>query len=416
MIAAGPVAYLRKSVTRDPSREISREMQEASCRRMAAAYGDADRLQLYVDWGMSGGKAKRPEYLRLKAAIAAGSVTTLYSYSMSRLGRNARELLDLFETCKARGVRVMCEAEGTIGADSAMGKFVLIIMVGVAELEREQAIERSASALAARVARGDVLGQARYGKVHVKVGGVITVAPDPKRSAQPVVDAYLEGGSVLGAVRILNAAGLPSPRGCQWTTSTVARIIDTNQPGTLPRKTVTGRRTPSHSALAQLIRCPFCQTMLTRNRTRGLYYCHRGQASSTNHPRYCASERKLMEFAEGEAARLMIPDVEILADGLEAQRTALDEKRSRWIEQYGERLIDKKTRDARLGAVDRDMAALDAEASAVHLPASIDWRAGIEHPTELNSVLRVLWREIRLDNDMHPVDALWTNPAWRRAS
>jgi DNA invertase Pin-like site-specific DNA recombinase len=416
MIAAGPAAYLRKSVTRDPSREVSREMQEASVRRMAAAYGDADRLGLYVDWGMSGGKANRPDYLRLKAAIAAGSVTTLYAYSMSRLGRNARELLDLFETCKARGVKVMCEAEGTIGADSAMGKFTLTIMAAVAELEREQAVERSASALAARVARGDVLGHAAYGKVHVKRDGVIRVEVDPKRSAQPVIDAYGRAGSVLGATRILNAAGVPSPRGCLWTTSTVARVIDMNQPGALPRKTITGRRTPSHDALSSLVRCPFCTTMLTPGRARKLYYCHKGHEDRSSHPRFCANERRLMEFAEAEAGLLLIPDVEILADGLEAQRSALEEKRSRWIEQYGERLIDKKTRDARLAAIDRDTAALEAEAGAVRLPASIDWRAGIAHPTELNQVLRTIWREIRLDSDMHPIDALWTNPAWRRAS
>jgi hypothetical protein len=47
MIAA---MYARRSVSKDPTKEVSREAQEAACRRMA---GDAP-LALYVDWTVSG--------------------------------------------------------------------------------------------------------------------------------------------------------------------------------------------------------------------------------------------------------------------------------------------------------------------------------------------------------------------------
>lgn len=421
MIGAGPVAYLRKSSSRDPAREVSREVQEASVRRMAAAYGDADGLTIYVDWNISGAKVNRPQYIALKAKVASGMVTTLYAYSMSRLGRNARELLDLFELCKARGVKVMCEAEGTIGADSAMGKFTLTIMAAVAELEREQAVERSASALAARVARGDALGTPAYGTRHARVDGVIRVEPDPDVSPQPVIDAFRRAGSVLGATRILNAAGMPSPRGRAWGASTVRRILDNVAPAELPRKTITGRKTPTHNALAALVRCPYCAalgmtTMLTPNRTRKLLYCYRGQENRSTHPRSCASEIKLMAFCEAELARLMIPDLTVVADGLESERAAAEEKRTRWIEQYGERLIDRATRDRKLAAVDRELANLEAQAGSIDLPAAIDWRAGIEHPVDLNLLLRKLWSEIVLDGDMRPVRAEWRHPEWRRAS
>ena len=414
MIAAGPAAYLRKSVSRDPAREVSREVQEASVRRMAAAYGDADRLTVYVDWNLSGAKVNRPQYVALKAAISAGAVSALYAYSMSRLGRNARELLDLFELCKARGVKVMCAAEGTIGAESAMGKFTLTIMAAVAELEREQAVERSAGALAARVARGDVLGHPAYGNRHVRVDGVIRVEPDPDVPTAPVVDAFRKAGSVLGAVRILNASGLSAPRGGIWHTSTASRVLNSSAASMLPRRTITGRRTPSHDALSQLVKCPFCGTMLTPNRTRKLLYCYRGQANRGSHPRICASETRLMAFCQAELARLVIPDLTVIADGLEGQRAALEEKRTAWIEQYGERLIDRATRDRKLAALDRELANLEAQAGAIDLPAAIDWRAGVEHPVDLNILLRKLWREVVLDADMRPVRVEWVMPSWRR--
>jgi site-specific DNA recombinase len=413
---ATPAAYLRKSSSRDPAREISRELQEASVRRMASAFGDnGENLKLFVDWGISGAKVNRPEYVALKAAISSGSVSSLYAYSLSRLGRNARELLDLFELCAAHNVKVMCEAEGLVGGGSAMGKFVNLILAGIAELERDQAAERSASARAARAARGDAMGHARYGQIHVKVGGVITVAPDPSKSAQPVVDAFREAGSVLGACRLLNRDGVPGPRGGKWLASTVARVIDYAAPEMLPRKTLGGRRVPSHDALSQLVACPFCSTRLTPNRSRKLYYCYRGAADRTSHPRICANETKLMAFAAQEAGRLIVPDLTILADSLEGRRTALEEKRVRWIESYAERLCDKATRDRRIASIDRELTDLEAEAGAVELPTNIDWTAGIAHPRELNGLLRTMWDRIELNPDMSPKAVVWRRPEWRRS-
>ena len=151
--------YLRRSVSKDPSKEVSREAQEAACRRMAGGAA----LTLYTDWGMSGGTAKRPEYQRLRADVEAGNVSAVYSYSVSRIGRNARELLDFLEACKAHGVTVTTEAEGTIGGKGAFADFMLLIMAGLAQLERELASERTLAAHAVRRERGDWIGPAPYG-------------------------------------------------------------------------------------------------------------------------------------------------------------------------------------------------------------------------------------------------------------
>jgi len=55
---------------------------------------------------------------------------------------------------------------------------------------------------------------------------------------------------------------------------------------------------------------------------------------------------------------------------------------------------------------------LEGEAAIVNVPPRIDWDWP---PAELNAVLRVLWREVRLDERMKPVEAVWTRPEWRAA-
>ena len=141
-MARRAAGYLRRSASKDPTKEQSREAQEASVRRLA--HGAV--LDLFVDWGISGGKAARPEYQRLRAEIAADRVDRVYAYSLSRLGRSTTELLSFFELCEAHGVTVETEADGRLDSSTATGRMLLTIISAVATFEREAAAERSAAA------------------------------------------------------------------------------------------------------------------------------------------------------------------------------------------------------------------------------------------------------------------------------
>ncbi len=411
-----PVAYLRRSYVlsdrakaRDgkASREPSREAQEASVKRMAQAL-EGSEPELFIDWGVSGARIDRREYQRLRQAVEDGRVSTVYAYSLSRLGRNARELLDFFELCKAHDTKVTTEAEGSLSKDTAMGSFLLTIMAAVAELEREMGRERGLAARAIKEERGDHMGPPPYGFRHAVEDGTgrILLVPNPDEPLQPLLDALGDAGSVAGAVRLLNDRGVPAPNGERWHLSAYRRIIDKAMPGHLPafrRERPNGHRP---SVLAGLLRCP-CGATLTPNPARAQYYCNRARIVR-GHGKATIAEARIIDWVKAEAAKLRYPEEwEVDAEGSayddSAQRAALEAMRG---------IVAEATIDAALADLDAERARHGQRARLVaSIPPSLDWSWDVQH---INDWLRAAFAYIELGPDLMPVRAEWLVPEWRR--
>lgn len=405
-----PAAYLRRSsISADSPGDASREAQLAAVRSMCGP-----DVTVYTDWGISGQKADRPEYLRLKADIAAGRVGSLCAYSLSRLGRSARELLTLVDLCAAHGVTIRTSVE-SLDTSTAMGKAMLTVMAAFAQLEADVARERQASALEARRARGDDLS-APYGwRLERQADGAMRRVRNDAIDLSALVGAFREAGSVLGACRLLEQRGVPAPRGgTRWATSALTRILEREAPDLLPRRTSTGMRTPTSAILAQLLRCPApgCGVMLTPNAKRGQYYCRLGPRDTATHPRYTVTERLILPWVKAEAARLRVPYGEGELDGIGARRDAIAERLGRANELYIEGAIDRAKLDAAKARAARDTAALEATEALVTIPEALDWSWA---PARINEVLRSMWRHVELDAGMTPVRAEWVLPGWRAA-
>lgn len=395
--------YLRRSsVSADSPGDASREAQEAAVRRLGAT-------ELYTDWGVSGRRDDRTAYVRLKADIEAGMVSAVYAYSLSRLGRNARELDALFTLCESRGVTVQTEVEGALSGKGAFGGFIRRVLSALAHLEAELAAERSAAARAIRQERGDRLGHPPHGFKAVRdENGVRVFVTDPDRSVAPVLDAYTEVGTVQGAARLLNARGVPSPRGKRWGTSETRRVLVAHG-AALPAHGKPGRRPLRVPVLAKLLRC-HCGGTLTPNVARGQYYCPRAKGNG-GHGRYNVTEASLMAWVHDEAARLSIPfDVALSAEDAAAEVDAVDAKRQRVVESYLEGLISKPDRDARLAELDVQLDRIEARQQSQSIPPSVDWGWT---PDRVNATLRALWDHVQLDEQLRPVSAEWHVPEWR---
>lgn len=117
----------------------------------------------YVDEARSGKSMDRPEFNRLMADMREGKVKTIVAYSLSRLGRTVRGLLELVDESRTRGVQIVL-VKDQIDTDTAMGRFFLTIMSAIAELERETIRERVSSGLRAKGKTG-----ARWGRNRPKV-------------------------------------------------------------------------------------------------------------------------------------------------------------------------------------------------------------------------------------------------------
>ncbi len=83
---------------------------------------------------------------------------TLVIYSLDRLGRSVRELVETIETLANRSVTIVSTREGIIDAKSPVGKLMVNIMSAIAQLERDLISERTKTALMRVRATGKRLG------------------------------------------------------------------------------------------------------------------------------------------------------------------------------------------------------------------------------------------------------------------
>lgn len=117
---------------------------------------DAGCERVFTDEAVSGAAASRPQLDAMLAQLRPGDEVVVYS--LSRLGRSTRNLLDLVERFETTGVKLVSLTEA-IDTATPSGRMVVTVLAAVAELEREMARDRTLTGLAAARARGRVGGR-----------------------------------------------------------------------------------------------------------------------------------------------------------------------------------------------------------------------------------------------------------------
>lgn len=116
------------------------------------------RDDLYVDHGVSGARASRPQFDRAIAALIDGD--TLVITTLDRLGRSTQNMLAFAEQLRGRGagLRVLNLGGGDVDTSTPMGSMVFTIMAALAQMEHEIKRERVTDSIAKRRAAGQSLG------------------------------------------------------------------------------------------------------------------------------------------------------------------------------------------------------------------------------------------------------------------
>lgn len=89
---------------------------------------------------MTGKTKERPQLKKMIEEVKEGD--TVYCESISRLGRNLKDLIDIIDTLINKGVRVVILKEG-IDTSNSTYKLLLGIFGSIAEMERETIQERT---------------------------------------------------------------------------------------------------------------------------------------------------------------------------------------------------------------------------------------------------------------------------------
>lgn len=110
---------------------------------------------IYLD-KLSGKDQNRPRLQAMLQECRKGD--TLYCESFSRLARNTRDLLDITEKLDAKGVKFISQKEA-VDTSTPAGRFMLTVFAALAELERENILQRQAEGIAIAKAEGKYTGR-----------------------------------------------------------------------------------------------------------------------------------------------------------------------------------------------------------------------------------------------------------------
>jgi DNA invertase Pin-like site-specific DNA recombinase len=400
-----PIAYLRRSRvdTRRPG-TLSHEQQLAAIRRIAELHGDAEGLVILEDWGRSGREEKlkhRDGFARLEAMVEAGDATAVYAYDLSRLGRSLVTVHRLAKACSSRGIPIRCADGFSPDISNSQGKLVLNVLSSIAEYYADNVRERSLVTTMMRRQRGDRIGKAPYGQ-RVRDG---KLEPNPDEDLEQLVAAYRDAGTVQGAARALNAAGVPTRSGGPWRSSNLSGILEAA--GVITRRARAGRPSTRAYTLAGLLTCS-CGATLTGGTMHGgrnvTYDCRRGRTLA-DHPRpLSVSETAILPWI-----RERVDELDWNGDHVEVPAAAIDvdeleAKRRRILDNYEDGLIDRSARNVKLAEVDALLAASSRGAVVEGLPTSIDWSWPV---ADVNRLLGLLVDHVELGPDLRPVAIAW---------
>lgn len=108
-----------------------------------------DLMGEYVDEGISGKSERRPSLDRLLKDARLGKYKILVIYSIDRLGRSTKHLLNLIDELKHYGISIISIREN-LDFSSPTGQMALTMISAVAQLEAELISERIRTALAVK--------------------------------------------------------------------------------------------------------------------------------------------------------------------------------------------------------------------------------------------------------------------------
>lgn len=104
----------------------------------------------------SGKDTTRPELTKMLSYVRAGD--ELYVESISRLSRSIKDLLNIMDTLQEKEVKFISHKE-SLDTGTAQGRFVLSIFGALAELEREQLLQRQREGIAIAKSLGKYQGR-----------------------------------------------------------------------------------------------------------------------------------------------------------------------------------------------------------------------------------------------------------------
>ena len=112
--------------------------------------------KVYIEKASGKSRAGRPQLEAMMDYVREGDVVIVES--ISRFARSTKDLLSLVEQLKEKKVAFVSQKEN-IDTETPQGQFVLTVFGAMAQLERDQTLQRQAEGIAAAKAAGKYKGK-----------------------------------------------------------------------------------------------------------------------------------------------------------------------------------------------------------------------------------------------------------------
>jgi len=128
--------YVRVSTEEQALGGESLEMQKAAIQSYAKKEG-WKLLKIYEDAGISGAKLDRPALLALRRDAEAGKFEKVIFKKLTRFGRNARDLITLYDEFDTKFKVGLVSLEEQIDTSTPAGRLIRTVLSGMSEFERD---------------------------------------------------------------------------------------------------------------------------------------------------------------------------------------------------------------------------------------------------------------------------------------
>ena len=145
-------------------------------------------------------------------------------YSLNRLGRSVKNLLELSELLNKRGIDLASVTEA-IDTSSPAGRMVFSMMAAMAEFERAVLIERVTSSMQHKKRKNELVGAVPFGKHLAQDGKKLLVDEDEQKIIEKARILRAEGLSLRAVSAELERVGMLARNGKPFAASQIARFL-----------------------------------------------------------------------------------------------------------------------------------------------------------------------------------------------
>lgn len=184
-----------------------------------------NRIEVFEDAGKSGKNTKRPAFERMMEKVKSGQVSHVIVYKIDRISRNLVDFSLMYDDFKYNNVTFISLNE-QFDTSSAIGEAILKIILVFAELERKLTSERVTDVMIGRAQSGLWNGaRVPYGWDWDDENKCPVHSKTEAKYVKQMYEDYLNGGSSVSIAKSYNANKIPTKRGGEWTSKTIADVI-----------------------------------------------------------------------------------------------------------------------------------------------------------------------------------------------